>query len=56
MGTALLILNRDVEAVGYFLLPHPAPYKVSRVRVCFRFQFKVLPLPQKFNRFHIPAL
>jgi len=27
-----------VEAVEYFLLPLPAPYKVSRFRVCFPFQ------------------
>jgi len=27
----------DVEAVEYFLLPLPAPYKISRHRVCFRF-------------------
>jgi len=27
-----------VEAVEYFLLPFPAPFKVSRFRVCFRFQ------------------
>jgi len=27
-----------MEAGEYFLLPLPAPYKVSRFRVCFRFQ------------------
>jgi len=98
------VKHRDVEAVEYFLLPLPAPYKVSRFEVCFRFQilsskcfrfhtnltafsfrfhipnpcfmknvsassssksqmlpsslpasfFKVLPLPQKFNRFQLP--
>jgi len=43
-----------------FLLPFPALYKVSRFRVCFRFQlfsskcFR-FQLPQKFNRFHIRA-
>jgi len=36
-------LTRDVEAVEYLLLPLPASF------------FKVLPLPQKLNRFHIPA-
>jgi len=34
------------------MLPLPAPQKVKCFRVCF---FKVLLLPQKFNRFHIPA-
>jgi len=33
-----LFLTKDVEAVEYFLLQLPAPYKVSRFRVCFRFQ------------------
>jgi len=42
----LSVPHKDVEAVEYFLLPLPAPYKV-RFRVCSRFQ-----LPQKFNRFH----
>jgi len=27
-----------VKTVEYLLLPHPASYKVSRFRVCFRFQ------------------
>jgi len=27
-----------VEGVEYFLLPLPAPYKVSRFLACFRFQ------------------
>jgi len=34
----ICVQNRDVEAVEHFLLPLPAPYKVSRFRVCFRFQ------------------
>jgi len=37
-----------VETVEYFLLPLPAPYKVSRFRVCFRFQL----LTSKCFRFH----
>jgi len=37
-----------VEAVEYFLLPLPAPYKVSRFRVCFRFQL----FSSKCFRFH----
>jgi len=45
-----------VEAVEYYLLPISAPFKISRFRVCFRFQLLssmcVIPLPQKFNRFH----
>jgi len=28
--------SRDVEAVEYFLLRLPAPYKVNRFRVCFQ--------------------
>jgi len=43
------IAGRDVETVEYF--PLPAPYKVSRFRVCFRFQL----LSSKYFRFHIPA-
>jgi len=31
-----IFTTRDVEAIEYFLLPLPAPYKVSRLRVCFR--------------------
>jgi len=45
------VLVRDVEAVEYFLLLLPTPYKVSRFRVCFHFQF----LSSKCFRFHIPA-
>jgi len=52
----------DVEAVEYFLLPLPAPYKVSRFRVCFRFQLlssKCFRLHKNFTassfRFHAPA-
>jgi len=44
----LIIYNRDVEAVEYFLLTLPAPYKVSRFRVYFRFQL----LSLKCFRFH----
>jgi len=32
----LKLVVRDVEAVEYFLLSLPAPYKVSCFRVCFR--------------------
>jgi len=39
---------KDVGAVEYFLLTLPAPYKVSRFRVCFRFQI----LSSKCFRFH----
>jgi len=39
---------RNVEAVEYFLLPLPAPYNVSRFRVCFHFQ----PLSSKCFRFY----
>jgi len=39
---------RDVEAVEYFLLPLPAPSKVSHFRVCFRFQL----LSSNCIRFH----
>jgi len=39
---------RELKAVEYFLLPLPAPYKVSRFQVCFRFQ----PLSSKCFRFH----
>jgi len=35
------VLTRDVEAVEYFFLPLPASF------------FKVLRLPQKFNRVRI---
>jgi len=42
------ISSRDVEAVKYFLLPIPAPCKVRRFRVCFRFQL----LSSKCFRFH----
>jgi len=42
-----------MKAVEYILLP--APYKVSRFWVCFRFQLFFKVLPQKFNCFHIPA-
>jgi len=37
-----------VEAVEFILLPLSAPYKVSRFRVCFRFQL----LSSKRFRFH----
>jgi len=37
-----------MEAIKYFLLLLPAPYKVSRFRVCFRFQ----PLSSKYFCFH----
>jgi len=30
--------SRDVEAVEYFLLPVPAPYKLNHFRVYFRFK------------------
>jgi len=46
---------RDVKAVEYFLLPLPAPYKISRFRICFRFQLlslKCFRFHKKFNRFH----
>jgi len=43
-----IVLIREVEAVEYFLLPIPAPYKVSRFQVCFHFQF----LSAKCFRFH----
>jgi len=39
---------RDVEAVEYFLLPLPAPNKVSCFRVYFRYQL----LSSKCFRFH----
>jgi len=39
---------RDVEAIEYFLLSLPAQYKVSRFRICFRFQ----RLSSKCFRFH----
>jgi len=42
------IYSRDVEAVEYFLFPLPAPYKLSRFRVCFRFQL----LSSKCFRFY----
>jgi len=98
----MFTLNQGYGSSRIFLLPLPAPYKVSRFLVCFHFQllssecfrshknltasrfrfhihascfmknasasgssksqmlpsllptsfFKVLPLPQKFNRFH----
>jgi len=38
MSKQMSVYIRDVEAVEYFLLPLPAPYKVSRFRICFRFQ------------------
>jgi len=43
-----MLTTRDVEAVEYFLLPLPASYKISRFRVCFRFQL----LFSKCFRFH----
>jgi len=42
------VVARDVEAMEYFLLPLPAPYKVSRFWVCFHFQF----LSSKCFSFH----
>jgi len=33
-----LFHTRDVEAVEYFLLPLPAPYKVSRFWICLHFR------------------
>jgi len=57
------IYIKDVEAVEFFLLPLPAPYNISRFRVCFHFQplsSKCFRFHKKFNsfhrfRFHIPA-
>jgi len=49
--------QRCGSTVEYFLLPLPAPYKVSRLRVASSSSFfKALPLgkPQKFNRFQLP--
>jgi len=43
------VLVRDVEAIEYFLLPLPTPYKVSHFRVCFQL------LSSKCFHFHIPA-
>jgi len=43
-----LVAALDVEAVEYFLLLLPGPYKVSPFRICFRFQL----LSSKCFRFH----
>jgi len=45
----LCVTIRDVEVVEYFLHPFSASYKVSRFRVCFRFQ---LPLSHPCTTFY----
>jgi len=54
---ACVVRNRDVEVVEYFCFRFQLSIKLvaSEFASASSFFLKVLPLPQKFNRFHIPG-